>query len=84
MDIGFSKEWAYAGLVLLNAKTLEVIDETVLKGEINFPYVPGLLSFREAPLLLELLKNVSPKPDMIFFDGHGVAHPRGLGLASHM
>jgi len=84
MDIGFTKESAYAGVVLLNAKTLEVIDEIVLKGEINFPYVPGLLSFREAPLLLELLKNVSQKTDLIFFDGHGVAHPRGLGLASHM
>jgi len=84
MDISFCKESAYAGMVVLNANSLDVIDQFILKGKISFPYVPGLLSFREAPLLLKLLKHVSQKPDLIFFDGHGVAHPRGLGLASHM
>jgi len=78
-----SKE-AYAGIVILNARTLEIADEYFIKGKIEFPYIPGLLSFREAPLLLKLFKKVSPAPQLVFFDGQGVAHPRKLGLASHM
>lgn len=78
-----SKE-AFAGIVVLNARTLEIVDEYFIKGEIEFPYIPGLLSFREAPLLLKLFKKVSPAPQLVFFDGHGIAHPRKLGLASHM
>ena len=75
---------AFAGVVLLDAETLEIVDEYFLKGKIDFPYIPGLLSFREAPLLLKLFKKISPEPQLVFFDGHGVAHPRKLGLASHM
>ena len=78
-----SKE-AFAGIVILNARTLEIAAEYFIKGEIEFPYIPGLLSFREAPLLLKLFKKVSPAPQLVFFDGQGVAHPRKLGLASHM
>jgi deoxyribonuclease V len=78
-----SKE-AFAGIVVLNASTLEIVDEYFIKGKIEFPYIPGLLSFREAPLLLRLFKKVSPAPQLIFFDGQGIAHPRKLGLASHM
>lgn len=75
---------AFAGIVVLNARTLEIAEEYFMKGEIDFPYVPGLLSFREAPLLLKLFKKVSPAPQLVFFDGQGIAHPRRLGLASHM
>ncbi|NIY17059.1 MAG: endonuclease V [Nitrospinaceae bacterium] len=75
---------AYAGIVVLDAATLEIQKEYFIKGRIDFPYIPGLLSFREAPLLLELFAQVSPKPHLIFFDGQGLAHPRKLGLASHM
>jgi deoxyribonuclease V len=78
-----SKE-AFAGIVVLNARTLEIADEYFIKGKIEFPYIPGLLSFREAPLLLKLFKKVSPAPQLVFFDGQGIAHPRKLGLASHM
>lgn len=78
-----SKE-AFAGIVVLNARTLEIADEYFIKGKIDFPYIPGLLSFREAPLLLKLFKKVTPAPQLVFFDGQGVAHPRKLGLASHM
>ena len=63
---------------------MEIADEYFIKGKIEFPYIPGLLSFREAPLLLKLFKKVSPAPELIFFDGQGVAHPCKLGLASHM
>ncbi|MDH5761377.1 MAG: deoxyribonuclease V [Nitrospinota bacterium] len=85
-DISLTQESneAFAGIVVLNAKTLKIADEYYIRGTIDFPYIPGLLSFREAPLLLKLFKKVSPAPQLIFFDGHGIAHPRKLGLASHL
>jgi deoxyribonuclease V len=85
-DISLTKgsEEAFAGIVVLNAQTLEIADEYFIKGKIEFPYIPGLLSFREAPLLLKLFKKVTPAPQLVFFDGQGIAHPRKLGLASHM
>lgn len=86
-DIGWIKgspARAFAGVVLMEFPSLRVVDEIIREGEIVFPYVPGLLSFREAPLLLELFKTLSPAPDLVFFDGHGIAHPRRLGLASHL
>jgi len=51
---------------------------------VRFPYVPGLLSFREAPALTKAFRKMRTKPDVIIFDGQGIAHPRGIGLASHM
>lgn len=75
---------AWAGVVLLEFPSLAVIDRFSLTGAIDFPYIPGLLSFREGPLLLRLFERVTPAPDLIFFDGQGVAHPRRLGLASHL
>jgi len=75
---------AWAGVVLLDFPSLEIIDRFSLTGAIDFPYIPGLLSFREGPLLLRLFERVNPVPDVIFFDGQGIAHPRGLGLASHL
>jgi len=85
-DIGFARDSsaAFAGVVLLAFPSLRVIGEFVHEGEIEFPYVPGLLSFREAPILLQLFGKIDPAPDLIFFDGHGLAHPRRLGLASHL
>lgn len=86
-DIGWIKSSparAFAGVVLMKFPSLRVVGEIIREGEVGFPYVPGLLSFREAPLLLELFKTLSPAPDLVFFDGHGIAHPRRLGLASHL
>ena len=74
----------YAGVVLLDARSLDTVAEFTLQGKLRFPYVPGLLSFREGPLLLELFRQVHPVPDLIFFDGQGLAHPRRLGLACHL
>ena len=85
-DISMTKgsQDAFAGIVVLNSKTLEIANEYFIKGKVDLPYIPGLLSFREAPLLLELFKKVSPAPQLVFFDGQGIAHPRKLGLASHV
>lgn len=85
-DLAFDKESnrAYAGVVVLQYPSLEIIHEYTLQDTVNYPYIPGLLSFREAPILIKLFKKISPAPDLILFDGHGTAHPRRLGLASHL
>jgi deoxyribonuclease V len=64
--------------------TLEVVETAVLHGEATFPYVPGLLAFREAPILLEVLGKLRTGPDVLVCDGYGIAHPRRFGLASHL
>jgi len=86
-DVSFDKESparAYAGVVLMDFPSLEPIAEFTHRELVQFPYIPGLLSFREAPALLNLFKRVSPCPDLCFYDGHGIAHPRRFGLASHI
>lgn len=73
-----------AAIVVLKYPSLEVIDTALHEGDIRFPYIPGLLSFREAPLILEAWKKLAVRPDLLMVDGHGIAHPRRLGLASHL
>lgn len=65
-------------------KSLERIEEASAIGKATFPYIPGLLSFREAPILLRAFRKLKNNPDIVLFDGQGIAHPRYLGLASHM
>ena len=85
-DVAFSKgrPTVWAGVVVLSYPELKRIDDAWVKGKTNFPYIPGLLSFREIPILLEALKKIKRTPDLVFCDGQGIAHPRGLGLASHL
>ena len=85
-DISFNKfsEIVYAGIVVLRLPSLEVVEEACVVGEARFPYVPGLLSFREAPSVLEAWAKLKTEPDAVMFDGQGVAHPRRVGIASHM
>jgi deoxyribonuclease V len=73
----------YAGIIVLSWPDLQIIDYSVFKGETKFPYIPGLLSFREIPALLECWNNLKTKPDIVMVDGHGIAHPRRLGIAAH-
>jgi deoxyribonuclease V len=74
---------AYAGIVVLDAATLEVVDEAAAAAPIRFPYVPGYLSFRELPPLEEIWQRLTVRPDLVVFDGHATAHPRRFGLACH-
>lgn len=75
---------AVAAVVVLSLPGLDVVEESLVAGELRFPYIPGFLSFREGPLLEEAFRALRRKPDLALFDGQGIAHPRGLGIASHL
>ncbi len=85
-DISFNKfsEVVYAGIVVLRLPELEVVATSGVVTTTKFPYVPGLLSFREAPALLEAWEKLTVRPDVLVLDGQGIAHPRRIGIASHI
>lgn len=74
----------YAGVVVMRLRGLEVQEEAWAAAAPRFPYVPGFLSFREGPVLLAAFAKLHATPDAILFDGQGLAHPRGFGLACHL
>ena len=85
-DVSYNK-WSptlFAAVVVLRADTLELIERAGVVAEAAFPYVPGLLSFREAPAVIEAFRKLSIRPDVLICDGQGTAHPRRLGLACHL
>ncbi len=75
---------ATGAVVLLRLPELTITEIQVAAQELDFPYMPGLLSFREAPLILAACQKLSIDPDLLVVDGQGIAHPRRLGLASHL
>jgi deoxyribonuclease V len=86
VDISVNK-WAKTGIgavVVLSYPGLELMETNVVTDRIEFPYIPGLLSFRESPLILAACEKLTVAPDIIMVDGQGIAHPRRMGLASHL
>ncbi len=74
----------YASCVVLDCQTLEVVATGNAHMQQQFPYIPGFLGFREAPALVQAFADLAVLPDLILVDGHGISHPRGLGIASHI
>lgn len=85
-DISFNKfsETVYAGIVVLDLSSLQIVETAGVRSVAKFPYVPGLLSFRETPSLLEAWAQLKTKPDVLMLDGQGLAHPRRCGIACHV
>ena len=86
LDVSYAKgsNIMWAGVVVLDFPSLNKAEERWSQRKVSFPYIPGLLSFREIPVLIDALRKLEIEPDLIFCDGQGIAHPRGLGLASHL
>jgi deoxyribonuclease V len=85
-DAAYSKngDLLLGAMVVLSFPNLEILDMATAHGTIPFPYISSLLSFREGPILIKTFQRLKIKPDVMIFDGQGIAHPRGMGLASHM
>lgn len=86
LDVAFSSdgEQCIGGVVVWDTEAGVAVEERVTRTALRFPYVPGLLSFREAPAVLAVLRKLRTVPDALMCDGHGLAHPRRFGLASHV
>ena len=86
IDCAFSKdgERILAAVVVLKFDNLEVVETADATRKVTFPYIPGLLSFREAPVCLAAVEKLTKQPDVFIIDGQGIAHPRRLGLAAHL
>lgn len=83
-DVSTEGDMGYATVVVLSFPALEVVEVRGHEAELRFPYVPGLLAFRELPAVIGALEKVETPVDALITDAHGRAHPRGLGLASHL
>jgi deoxyribonuclease V len=86
IDVGFEEAGTVtsAAVVILSFPSLELEEQVIARRPTRFPYVPGLLSFREVPTVLDALTRLSMRPDLLLCDGQGIAHPRRFGIASHI
>jgi len=89
VDLGFPKApdgtvLGRAAVVVLRLPDLDLVEERVVQQPVTFPYIPGLLSFREAPVGLATIGSLEQRPDLLLVDGHGLAHPRRFGIACHL
>lgn len=84
VDVSVKAGVSRAAIVLLSFPDLEFLESTFAKAPTPFPYVPGLLTFREGPVVLDAWSKLTRAPDLVLFDGQGIAHPRRMGLAAHL
>ena len=84
LSVNQSTNKAVAAVVILDYPGLKIVEIEKARGELGLPYIPGLLSFREAPLILEACRKTNFTPQLLIVDGQGIAHPRRMGLASHL
>ena len=85
-DVSYSRldDMTYAAFLLFTYPDLTLLERASAKGRATFPYIPGLLTFREAPVLLKAFSGLVARPDLILIDGQGIAHPRSMGIAAHI
>ncbi|QWK09518.1 MAG: deoxyribonuclease V [Thermoflexus hugenholtzii] len=84
VDVGFRGELARAAAVAVRFPDLTPLAQAVAEVPVTFPYIPGLLAFREAPAILAALERLSLSPQVLMVDGHGISHPRRMGIATHL
>ena len=84
IDVSIRDDMAQAAIAVLRLPDLELVDDATYRCEVPFPYVPGLLSFREMPAILPALERLAVRPDVLMTDSQGLAHPRRFGLACHL
>jgi len=83
-DVGYIDGIAHGVVVVFSYPELKEKEKAEAKAKVRFPYVPGFLTFREGPIMLQAFAKLKTKPDAILFDGQGIAHPRGMGEAAHL
>ncbi len=84
LDVGLSSGLVWGAVVVLSFPELQLIEHVVAERPLTLPYIPGLLSFREVPVLLDALAQIESAPDLLLVDGQGYAHPRRVGNATHI
>lgn len=83
-DAAYSQDKIYAAVVVMTFPGLDIVEKNCNVQEIPFPYIPGLLSFREGPAVAEAFESLNTVPDLLLINGHGYAHPKRIGIASHV
>lgn len=84
VDVHFFEDNSLAAIVVMSFPQLEVLEQEIAIVKTSFPYIPGLLAFREAPPIIECAKKLRTEPDILLLDGQGIAHPRRFGIACHV
>jgi deoxyribonuclease V len=83
VDLSIMGDYGLSVIVTFNFKTLEIIDIVYAREKLQMEYIPGFLAFRELPVFIKAWEKLKINPDIVFFDGHGYAHPRRMGIATH-